>query len=335
MRIYADKLDDHLSRSLAQVYLLFGNEPLLIDESRRSIDLAARKQGFEERSRYIADATLNWDHVFNQCQSLSLFSSRQIIEIEIPESGLSAPHAKELSSLAQQLSSDILLMVLGGKLTKAQETSKWFTSLQTNGCWVSCLTPDLQRLPQFVAQRCRSLGLSPDPEAIQMLAQWHEGNLLALIQSLDKLALIYPDGRLTLIRLEQALNRSNHYTPFQWVDALLEGKSNRAQRILRDLEADGTEVIILLRTIQKEIMLLLEFEHKMANQSLNALFDKARVWSSKRPLYTLALRRLNRAKLRHIIRLLCHIEMTTKTQYLDTPWPLLHQLSAEMSLEYK
>jgi DNA polymerase III subunit delta len=335
MRIYADKLDDHLSRSLMQVYLLFGNEPLLIDESRRSIDSAARKQGFEERSRYIADATLNWDHVFNQCQSLSLFSSRQIIEIEVPESGLSAPHAKELASLAQQLNNETLLVVLGGKLTKAQETSKWFTSFLTNGCWVSCLTPDLQRLPQFVAQRCRSLGLNPDPEAIQMLAQWHEGNLLALIQSLEKLALIYPDGRLTLIRLEQALSRSNHYTPFQWVDALLEGKSNRAQRILRDLEADGTEVIILLRTIQKEIMLLLEFERKMTNQPLNTLFDKARIWNSKRPLYTSALRRLNRAKLRHIIRLLCDIEMTTKTQYLDTPWPLLHQLSVEISHEYK
>jgi DNA polymerase-3 subunit delta len=168
-----------------------------------------------------------------------------------------------------------------------------------------------------------------------MLAQWHEGNLLALIQSLEKLALLYPDGQLTLIRLEQALNRSNHYTPFQWVDALLEGKSNRAQRILRDLEADGTEIIILLRTIQKEIMLLLELQQKMASQPLNTLFDKARIWNSKRPLYTAALKRLHRHKLHHIIRLLCQIEITTKTQYVDTPWPLLHQLSAEISHEHK
>lgn len=84
-----------------------------------------------------------------------------------------------------------------------------------------------------------------------MLAQWHEGNLLALAQSLDKLALLYPDGLLTLIRIEEALNRNNHFTPFQLVDTLLSGQAKRAQRILRQLESEGTEVIILLRTLQK------------------------------------------------------------------------------------
>ncbi|MCA2453697.1 DNA polymerase III subunit delta, partial [Vibrio alginolyticus] len=36
MRIYADKLADHLAKHLKQVYLIFGNEPLLIQESRQA-----------------------------------------------------------------------------------------------------------------------------------------------------------------------------------------------------------------------------------------------------------------------------------------------------------
>ncbi|MDF4881584.1 DNA polymerase III subunit delta, partial [Vibrio parahaemolyticus] len=41
MRIYADKLTDHLTKQVKQVYLIFGNEPLLIQESRQAIQKAA------------------------------------------------------------------------------------------------------------------------------------------------------------------------------------------------------------------------------------------------------------------------------------------------------
>lgn len=189
--------------------------------------------------------------MYDCCQALSLFSSRQLIEIEIPESGVNAQTAKELSALVGQLHQDILLLVIGPKLTKAQENAAWFKTLAQQACWVNCLTPELSRLPQFVQQRCFALGLKPDAEAVQMLAQWHEGNLFALAQSLEKLALLYPDGLLTLVRLEESLSRHNHFTPYHWMDALLEGKANRAQRILRQLMLEESEPIILIRTAQK------------------------------------------------------------------------------------
>lgn len=37
MRIFADKLADHLNKQLVNIYLLFGNEPLLLQESRLAI----------------------------------------------------------------------------------------------------------------------------------------------------------------------------------------------------------------------------------------------------------------------------------------------------------
>lgn len=332
MRIFADRLVEQLTKQLHPTYLIFGNEPLLIQESRQAIQQAALTQGFEERHRFAIEASFDWNLVYDCCQAMSLFSARQIIELELPESGVNVAIAKELLSISELLHSDIILLVIGSKLTKAQENAKWFKALSGQGCWVNCLTPDMQRLPQFVQARCRALNLKPDPEALQMLAQWHEGNLFALTQSLQKLALIYPDGVLNLVRLEESLSRHNHFTAFHWVDALLAGKAKRSQRILRQLEAEGVECVILVRTIQKELIQLLNMANQLNTSSMGQVFESYRIWQSKRPLYSAALNRLSSARLMALLQLLSKIEMMIKTQYDQSSWPLLHQLSAELCL---
>lgn len=332
MRIFADRLLEQLSKQLQPTYLLFGNEPLLLQESRQAIQKTAFAQGFEERHRFAIDSSFDWNTVYDCCQAMSLFSARQIIELELPEAGVNAAIAKELLALADLLHQDIILVIIGTKLTKAQENAKWFKALSSHGCWVNCLTPDIQRLPQFVQARCRALNLKPDPEAVQMLAQWHEGNLFALTQSLEKLVLLYPDGQLNLVRLEESLSRHNHFTAFHWIDALLAGKANRSQRIMRQLEAEGIEIVILARTVQKELSQLLSMLQMMQTEPINRVFESYRIWQSKRPLYSAALNRLSVAKVSELLQLLARIEVLTKTQYDQSSWPLLHQLSAQMCL---
>ncbi|MGY3569011.1 DNA polymerase III subunit delta [Vibrio paucivorans] len=332
MRIYSDRLPEQLKKGLHPLYLLFGNEPLLLQESRQAIQQSASQHGFDERHRFSVDSSLDWNEVHDCTQSLSLFSSRQLIELELPESGVNAAIGKELTALADALHPDVMLVLVGGKLTKAQENTKWFKSLSSNGCWVNCLTPDLQRLPQFVQARCRTLGLTGDRETFQMLAQWHEGNLMALSQSLEKLALLYPDGVLNLVRIEESLSRHNHFTAFHWVDALLAGKSNRSQRILRQLEAEGVEATILIRTIQKELLTLLKMKQELNVSAIGQVFDKHRVWQSKRPLYSSALSRLTNESISNLLQLLTQCEVLTKTQYDTSSWPILQQLSVQLTV---
>ncbi|MFW7524899.1 DNA polymerase III subunit delta [Vibrio ostreicida] len=332
MRIFADRLVDQLNRQLHPIYLLFGNEPLLLQESRQAIQTSALTQGFEECHRFTIDNTFAWHRVYDCCQALSLFSAKQLIELELPEAGVNAGIAKELVSLSEQLHSDVILVVIGTKLSKAQENAKWFKVLSAQGCWVNCLSPDLSRLPKFVQDRCKKMGLKADAEAIKMLTQWHEGNLFALTQSLEKLALIYPDQQLNLIRLEESLSRHNHFTAFHWSDALLAGQAKRAQRVLRQLEAEGVEMVMLLRTIQKELTQLLSMKRLAAHQPISQAFEQYKIWPSKRPHYSAALDRLSTARIMQLIQLIAQAEVVSKTQYETSAWPLLHQLSVEMCL---
>lgn len=329
MRVFADKLSDQLHRQLHNAYLLFGNEPLLLQESRELILSTAKEQGFDEKHSFTLDAQLDWNEVYDACTALSLFSNRQIIELIVPENGINAAQSNELVKLSEMIHSDLLVLLIGEKLTKQQEGAKWFKALSQNGIWVSCLSPDLQRLPQFVLQRCRRLNLKPDSEATQMLAQWHEGNLLALAQSLEKLSLLYPDGELNLVRVESALSRHNHFSPFHWMDSLLEGKPNRAQRIQRQLELEGVEPIILIRTLQRELNLVVKMKSELLHSTIGAVFDKNRIWQAKRPYYSASLQRLDERQIKTLYRTLAQIEVLAKTQY-DTPvWPYITQLSIE------
>ncbi|WP_318475995.1 DNA polymerase III subunit delta [Photobacterium leiognathi] len=331
MRVYPEQLTQQLDKGLRQAYLLFGNEPLLKQECGDSIKQLAQQQGFLERHHFTIDNQLDWNLVLDCCQAMSLFSAQQIIELDVPDTGLNANQAKALLEVIEHLNPDILLVLTGPYLNKKQEATKWFKALDTIGLYVPCNTPDAKQMPRFIQARCRLLGLKPDHESVQMLAQWHEGNLLALAQSLHKLVLLYPDGELNIVRLQEALSRHYHYTPFQLVDAVLAGQAKRSQRVLRQLQGEGVEATILLRSLQRELTQLYKMQEMgKKGTPLNIIFEQFRVWQNRREMYIGALHRLPLTRLVGIIRQLTQLELQVKTDYDTNPWPALSTLCAEI-----
>ncbi|WP_047683169.1 MULTISPECIES: DNA polymerase III subunit delta [Xenorhabdus] len=327
IRLYPEQLLSQLNEGLRSSYLLWGNEPLLLQESQDNIRRVAEQHGFVEHFSFSLDNHTEWDEIFSLCQSLSLFASRQSITLLLPENGPNTAMAERLTKLSELLHEDILLILRGHKLTKAQENSAWFKAIGKNGVYVSCLNPEQNRLPQWVAQRAKSMGLSLEDEANQLLCYCYEGNLLALSQALERLSLLYPDNRLTLHRVEDAVNDAAHFTPYHWVDALLAGKIKRAWHILKQLRQEDTEAIILLRTIQRELMLLLTLKRQEKTTPLKTLFDQHKVWQNRRTLLTTALQRLSLQDLHSAIYLLTQMELCIKQDYGQSIWADLETLS--------
>ncbi|SFN50329.1 DNA polymerase III subunit delta [Xenorhabdus japonica] len=327
IRLYPEQLPSQLNDGLRGSYLLWGNEPLLLQESQDSIRKVAEQHEFLEHFTFTLDNHTDWDEIFSLCQSLSLFASRQSLILLLPENGPNAAMSERLTKLSGLLHSDILLILRGHKLTKAQENSPWFKAIGQNGVYVSCLTPEQNRLPQWVAQRAKNMGLSLEDEANQLLCYCYEGNLLALVQTLERLSLLHPDNRLTLLRVEEAVNDAAHFSPYHWVDALLAGKIKRAWHILKQLRQEDIETVILLRTIQRELMLLLALKRQYTTVPLKTLFDQHKVWQNRRPLLSTALQRLSQRELQSAIHLLAQMELRVKQDYSQSIWADLETLS--------
>lgn len=327
MRIYPEQLAAQLREGLRACYLLSGNEPLLLQESQDLVRQAAQQQQFSEHYSITLDAQTDWDAIFSICQAMSLFSSRQTLQLTLPDNGPTAVIAEHLTKLASLLHQDILLVLRGPRLTKAQENSAWFKAVSPNGVLVSCQTPEQAQLPRWVTQRAKSMSLELDDAANQLLCYCYEGNLLALAQALERLALLHPDGKLTLPRVEQAVNDAAHFSPFHWLDALLAGKSKRAWHILQQLQQEDMEPVILLRTLQRELLTLLTLQRRMATTPLRTLFDQQKVWQNRRNLITQALQRLSSQQLQQAVHLLAKIEVLLKQEYSQSVWSELETLS--------
>ncbi|AFP84905.1 DNA polymerase III subunit delta [secondary endosymbiont of Ctenarytaina eucalypti] len=327
IRLYAEQLDAKLQESLGRCYFLFGNEPLLLQESQSCIRSCAQNQQFEEHVSITLDATTDWYAIFSLCRERSLFARRQTLLLILPENGLQAPMGDKLLELISLLHEDLLLIVRGNKLTRSLENSRWFKALSAQAVLVRCITPEQEELSHWVANRAKSMHLTLDDVVCQTLCYYYENNLLALAQVLERLSLIYPDGYLTLPRVKGTLNDSAHFTPFHWVDAAIAGRNKRAMRILWHLQIESAQPALLLRSMQHEVLQLLTFKRNLHAVPIGRLFDRHKVWQNRRPLLTLALERLTFSQLRKAVALMVHIELALKQDYDYSIWSNLNALA--------
>ena len=342
-RIFPEQLNQHLSQRLAKVYFLVGQDPLLLSESEDAIYKTANQQGFDEKNSIQIDSQTDWAQLIESCQSMGLFFNKQVMVLNLPEN-FTVLLQKNLQEFISVLHDDILLILQIAKLAKANENQAWFVELnqyETSAILVNCQTPTAENLPRWVKNRTKTMGLEADDEAIQQLCYSYENNLLALKQALQLLDLLYPDHKLNYNRVISVVEQSSIFTPFQWIDALLMGKANRAKRILKDLQAEDVQPVILLRTLQRELFTLLELTkpqqrimttEKLPIQQIKTEFDRLKIWQNRRPLFLSAIQRLTYQKLYEIIQELANIERLAKQEFSDEVWIKLADLSVKICL---
>ena len=342
-RIFPEQLNHHLAQSLARVYLLQGQDPLLLSETEDTLCQVANQQGFDEKNTIQVDSQTDWAQLIESCQSIGLFFSKQILSLNLPEN-FTALLQKNLQELISVLHKDVLLILQVAKFAKGIEKQTWFITLnqyEPNTILINCQTPTVENLPRWVKNRTKAMGLDADNEAIQQLCYSYENNLLALKQALQLLDLLYPDHKLNYNRVISVVEQSSIFTPFQWIDALLVGKANRAKRILKGLQAEDVQPVILLRTLQRELFTLLELTkpqqrivttEKLPIQQIKTEFDRLKIWQNRRPLFLSAIQRLTYQTLYEIIQELANIERLTKQEFSDEVWIKLADLSVKICL---
>ncbi len=345
-RIFPEQLAVSLKNNLSGIYYLLGQDPLLLSESRDLIIQTAVAQGFDEKFEVQADNSTDWNDLFERCQSIGLFFNKQILILNLPENPTALLH-NNLSELISLLNADVLLILQLPKLTKPMEKQEWFKraeQYEPHIPLVNCQTPNAEQLPRWVLNRAKTMGLNIEQEAVQLLCYSYENNLLALKQSLQLLALLYPDNKLTFARVKSVVEQASVFTPFQWIDALLEGKESRARRILQGLQAEEVQPVILLRTLQRELLVLLELskpqqrltdlDQALPLSQLREGFDRLKVWQNRRPFFTQAFQRLTYRKLYLILQQLAQLERAVKQDFSADVWDMLADLSVQICAKH-
>ena len=344
-RIFPEQLNHSLGQRLASLYYLTGQDPLLLAETRDFIIQTATAQGFDEKIDIQVDQSTDWDDLFERCQSMGLFFNKQVMSLTLPENLTAALQAKlfELISLSHE---DVLLILQLPKFGKANEKQEWVKKsleIEPHLTVVNCQTPGIEQLPRWVSHRVKAMGLSIEQDAIQLLCYSYENNLLALKQTLELLALLYPDHKISFTRVKSVVEQASVFTPFQWIDALLEGKEGRARRILESLKAEEMQPVILLRTLQRELMTLLELskpqqrlagiDQPLPTHQLKEGFDRLKIWQNRRHVYSALFQRFTYRKLYKIIQQLAELERLAKLEFSNDIWDKLADISVKFAID--
>lgn len=312
MRVYPNQLARHLNQ-LLPCYLIFGDDPWLIETTKDQIRHFAKQQGFDERVQLVQETGFNWSDLTQEWQAMSLFSSKRIIELNLPNAKPGTDGSTTLQALFQTPNPDMLLIIEGPKLATEQTNSKWFKTLDAHGVYLPCATPEGDQFMRWLDSRIKHFQLNLQTDARAMLYSLYEGNLLAADQAMQLLQLLSPTHPISADELNHYFEDQSRFTVFQLTDALLSNHQQSAQHMLGQLNGEGTALPILLWALFKELHLLLTLKSEQTQgAALNALWSKHRIWDQRKPLYQTALQRLTREQIEHMLAFASKLELNLK-----------------------
>ncbi len=319
MQVYPNRFIEELTKTLHPFYLLFGDEPQqkleMIDAVRNQSQLA----GFEERTTLVADSDFTWSQLVEASQTMSLFASKQLIELELPTGKPGTEGSKTLAMLAEQQNPDIIIVIHGPRVGKDVQKAKWFKALDAVGIHSLCYPLEGKSLNQWISQRCRQSSLQVDNECIKRLADYCEGNLLAARQEIEKLTLLYPNSPVTLELLDKSLVDQSRFNVFQLIDVILNGDQQRCVKMLLRLESEGIEPNIIIWALIREWQTLWSL-HQLKSNSQPINWQKFGIWKNRQPYYQAAISRLNKSQLESIRDQLQQADLMFKQTTVTKPF---------------
>jgi DNA polymerase-3 subunit delta len=332
VKISGDNLAASLARQLQTIYLVSGDEPLLVNEAADAIRATARKQGFEERELHVVERGFDWQGLIANSRSMSLFAQRKIVEIRMANAAPGEQGADAIVELAGEPSPDTLVLIITAKLDGRTQNSRWVSAVEKNGVLVQVWPIDLPRLPAWIRERLGRHKLHADPAAASLLAERVEGNLLAAHQEIEKLALLLPPGPISAETVLDAVADSARFDVLQLGEAAMRGQTARALRILEGLRGEDVEPTLVLWAVNKDLQWIARARGLMrrgqsAESAMNALY----VWRPRQNAMGQALSRMNGHTLRNLLLDAERVDRTIKGVEKGDPWLALERLVARLA----
>jgi DNA polymerase-3 subunit delta len=260
LKIKPESLGAHLRERLLPVYLISGDDPLLTGEALDAVRRRARETGFSERDVHFMDRGGDWDAVQASVASMSLFAARRIVEVRLPTGRPGVTGAKVLKRVIEIAGTDTLLLILTGRLDREAAGSDWARAVEERGASLALWPIARAAFPEWLQARARQLNLQVAPDALALLAERTEGNLLAAAQELAKLALLAGDGQVDAAAVLASSTDSAHFDVAELDRALTQADGPRALRVLAGLRAEEVELPLVLWAAVKGLHAVLAAE---------------------------------------------------------------------------
>ncbi len=276
----------------------------------------------------------DWKELAATGFELSLFSRRRIVELRLPTGKPGREGGAAIIELAEKAGEDLLFVVQTPKLDRNTANAKWAKSLDALGGTVQVWPISPRDLPAWIAARMQQSGLSPDRDAVRMIADRVEGNLLAAQQEIEKLRLLLGEGTVSAEDVNRAVADSSRFDVYQLVDAALMGDTPRALRILDGVHAEGVDAVIVVWALTRELRVLARLAESVeSGGNLGAALQKSGVWRNRQNIVRACVGRHSLAGFHAMIQASRIADAAAKGQMAGDAWQLATNLVWRLSAD--
>lgn len=253
MKIPQNKLASSLGEKLEDIYLLLAKESVQIEESLEKIYAKSKSNNFTEKESHVVSSQTGWQFLFSKENNFDLFGAKKVIEIKLIGQGPGVKGAKALKEYSKKPNPNILLVVTGEDLDRKSYSSAWVKALEKAGAFISIEPLSPNSLSIWIQKKGEKCEINILSDARKLLVEKTEGNLMATLQEITKLSLIYPSQDIDLNKMEKSIANSSRFNIFDFSNAFVTRDTKKAVRILEALKVEGTPETLIIWALAREL----------------------------------------------------------------------------------
>lgn len=316
---------------LARVYLIAGQEPLQVIEAADAVRQRARDEGFDERDILHVESNFDWSQLQNVGATQSLFASRRVIELHLPDKGPGKTGSRAITDFIKQASPDTLLLIMAPGLAASARKSAWYKAVGQAGVTSYAWALPASRMLAWVEQRARQRQLDLTHEASELLAMQNEGNLLAAAQEIDRLWLLYPDMRVDRKAVEASASDHARFDIFDLPTKALDGDTAGAIRSLYRLRAEGVDAVPITWALVNDLRTLYQASLAARSNRLDGYMKQIFMPLPRKRQLARVARTADPSHLARLLQHAAHIDAINKGSARGHAWHELLALTVALS----
>ena len=303
------------------MYLVSGDEPLLVQEACDLIRTELKKIGFSERELHHAETGFDWNTLLYSSNSMSLFSDKKLVEVRMSSAKPNDSAKEVLLEITSAPSDDTVFLIVMPKLDKNTMRSKWYKAIDGIGLHIPIWPIENNRLGGWLGARFKSAGLRASREVVELMAERVEGNLLAAVQEIERLKLIVSGDKVEIKDVIEGVADSARYDVFKLIDIVLLGDASKTVRMLQGLKTEGVEILFIVNMFVRELRSLdLMKAAVVSGQTMQSALKTGRIWQKREGPVTQCLRRHSHSQIQELTQSMGTIDRMVKGIEIGDPW---------------
>lgn len=294
MILPSSSLSPHLQKAIGSLYLITGECPILLEETTQTISQAWHRHTaseLTESEKFWIEDPKDWETLLERTCYSPLFSTTQLIDAKFYKKTLDVQGKTHLMQYLEKPQTHTLLVIQAPYLSSKNlqflaKTSTAHVIQNTplkGGAFIKWITDHLIKR-----------GIQTAPDVPKTIAYFTEGNALAAIHCIKLLDLLKPSFQsFTVTDLQTVLSDTAQFPLYALTETYLTGNLEHALRLLKNLQHQAIEPLLVLWWLTKTIRQLIQILNVLQQgDSFSAACKTLQIWSSQEALYRSAQKRL-------------------------------------------